>query len=213
MKKTLVSIAIVGALGITSQSAQAALASDANLSIDAGSNFGMEVSPGFILPTAISGNNGINIGTIQNATGSHSGAPDGSESPDIDNPWTFFSNTGMHGSSSAINILSDDGAGNVTLDFSGWYVTWNAIPVIDMGSGGAAAMTCSGTCAAGDTYELTYAAVVPAGDPSSFGGVNYSLNLFGTVSDAAVIPVPAAVWLFGSGLLGLVGVARRKAKV
>jgi hypothetical protein len=28
---------------------------------------------------------------------------------------------------------------------------------------------------------------------------------------AAVVPVPAAVWLFGSGLLGLVGVARRKA--
>ncbi len=28
---------------------------------------------------------------------------------------------------------------------------------------------------------------------------------------AAVVPVPAAAWLFGSGLLGLVGVARRKA--
>ncbi|MGB5475144.1 MAG: VPLPA-CTERM sorting domain-containing protein [Gammaproteobacteria bacterium] len=28
--------------------------------------------------------------------------------------------------------------------------------------------------------------------------------------DAAVVPVPAAVWLFGSGLLGLVGIARRK---
>ena len=28
---------------------------------------------------------------------------------------------------------------------------------------------------------------------------------------ASVVPVPAAVWLFGSGLLGLVGVARRKA--
>ena len=26
----------------------------------------------------------------------------------------------------------------------------------------------------------------------------------------ATVPVPAAVWLFGSGLLGLVGVARRK---
>ena len=25
-----------------------------------------------------------------------------------------------------------------------------------------------------------------------------------------VVPVPAAVWLFGSGLLGLIGVARRK---
>jgi hypothetical protein len=28
--------------------------------------------------------------------------------------------------------------------------------------------------------------------------------------DAAVVPVPPAVWLFGSGLLGLVGMARRK---
>jgi hypothetical protein len=28
---------------------------------------------------------------------------------------------------------------------------------------------------------------------------------------SAAVPVPAAVWLFGSGLLGLVGVARRKA--
>jgi hypothetical protein len=28
--------------------------------------------------------------------------------------------------------------------------------------------------------------------------------------NTAVIPVPAAVWLFGSGLLGLVGVARRR---
>ena len=30
--------------------------------------------------------------------------------------------------------------------------------------------------------------------------------------DTGVIPVPAAVWLFGSGLLGLVGVARRRKK-
>jgi hypothetical protein len=30
---------------------------------------------------------------------------------------------------------------------------------------------------------------------------------FGTVSP---VPIPAAVWLFGSGLLGLVGMARRK---
>jgi len=34
----------------------------------------------------------------------------------------------------------------------------------------------------------------------------------GPAGPAAVIPVPAAVWLFGSGLLGLVGVARRKKK-
>ena len=29
--------------------------------------------------------------------------------------------------------------------------------------------------------------------------------------DVAIVPVPAAVWLFGSGLLGLVAVARRRA--
>jgi hypothetical protein len=28
----------------------------------------------------------------------------------------------------------------------------------------------------------------------------------------SAVPVPAAVWLFGSGLLGLIGVARRKSR-
>jgi len=37
-------------------------------------------------------------------------------------------------------------------------------------------------------------------------GSNFFIDSF----DATVVPVPAAVWLFGSGLLGLVGVARRK---
>lgn len=35
------------------------------------------------------------------------------------------------------------------------------------------------------------------------------LVTFGT-ADVSIVPVPAAVWLFGSGLLGLVGLARRK---
>jgi cyclophilin family peptidyl-prolyl cis-trans isomerase len=33
------------------------------------------------------------------------------------------------------------------------------------------------------------------------------------VANVAAVPVPAAVWLFGSGLLGLIGVARRKARI
>ncbi len=32
------------------------------------------------------------------------------------------------------------------------------------------------------------------------------------VFEAAVVPVPAAVWLFGSGLLGLIGITKRKQK-
>ena len=30
------------------------------------------------------------------------------------------------------------------------------------------------------------------------------------VRDVTVVPVPAAIWLFGSGLIGLIGIARRK---
>ncbi|MDH3888134.1 MAG: VPLPA-CTERM sorting domain-containing protein, partial [Gammaproteobacteria bacterium] len=29
----------------------------------------------------------------------------------------------------------------------------------------------------------------------------------------AAVPVPAAVWLFGSGLLGLIGMAKRKKSI
>jgi hypothetical protein len=42
-----------------------------------------------------------------------------------------------------------------------------------------------------------------------FGDYNANFNLQGV----SAVPVPAAVWLFGSSLLGLVGIARRKKKV
>jgi hypothetical protein len=43
----------------------------------------------------------------------------------------------------------------------------------------------------------------------AFVGFSANFNLTGADLPAA-IPVPAAVWLFGSGLIGLVGVARRR---
>jgi len=54
-----------------------------------------------------------------------------------------------------------------------------------------------------------------SGDTSvDFMGANsYTVNFSdGSVLeiDVSVIPVPATVWLFGSGLLGLVGIARRR---
>lgn len=49
------------------------------------------------------------------------------------------------------------------------------------------------------------------------GGQNAGVKLRGDIfawavhsGDVSAIPVPAAVWLFGSGLLGLLGLARRK---
>ena len=40
------------------------------------------------------------------------------------------------------------------------------------------------------------------------GGTNGEVVLSMTAS--STVPIPAAVWLFGSGLFGLIGMARRK---
>ena len=56
----------------------------------------------------------------------------------------------------------------------------------------------------GDNLTFGFGAVA-TGDNGS--GIFYDNLVFAEVSQ---VPVPAAVWLFGSGLLGLVGVARRR---
>ena len=56
-------------------------------------------------------------------------------------------------------------------------------------------------------------------NPYAGGDIKYNLSessrlisdlKFITSVDTTVVPVPAAAWLFGSGLIGLIGVARRK---
>ena len=133
--------------------------------------------------------NGIKLGTAQPASGSHSGAPDGTELSDIDEPWQFFGNTGMHLSNAPVTISSDDNAGNVTLDMSGWGITWNGIAEITFGSGswgsnpeGKAILTCSLDCSLGDAFTLFYTATVPIGHGSGFGGVRYRLGFDGGVT-------------------------------
>ena len=78
---------------------------------------------------------------------------------------------------------------------------------------------------AGETvvYDITLAGIVasdfnylslPAGGHGPFTGAAHVQSI-GEGSDSgwiAPIPVPAALWLFGSGLLGLVAVSRRKVR-
>ena len=48
------------------------------------------------------------------------------------------------------------------------------------------------------------------GNPDGTPTGNGSVATFNGTGTASVVPVPAAAWLMGSGLLGLVGVARRR---
>ena len=150
-----------------------------------GSCFGMRMNSTLVFQTRIQGYNNIVIGSTQPASGSHSNLPNGSESPGIDQPWEFFSNTGMH----LTNIPTTEISPNSILNFSGWTVTWNGIAAINMGTGahgpgyinGQAQIVCSPTnCSNGATYTLAYTATVPS-DSVSFPNVNYSLRLEGTV--------------------------------
>ena len=43
-----------------------------------------------------------------------------------------------------------------------------------------------------------------------FAGFEANFNLDGITPDASPVPVPAAAWLFGTGLVGLAGVGRRR---
>jgi hypothetical protein len=168
------------------------------LAIESGSYFGMELTLGKPTITDISAgaDGGIILGAEQVAAGSHGGSPAGTEVTGIDQPWLFASSTGMHYTTNGgiePNTTGTPGDGTYgTLNFNNrWFVTWNQIPAINMGGSsqdaaaikGKAGIACNNPrpCGNGSSYVLTYSAHVPAGDPSGFGGVPYSLHLVGHV--------------------------------
>lgn len=63
-------------------------------------------------------------------------------------------------------------------------------------------LTASSTSAGAPATNTKYASATGA-------AFNWTLNADGSLAYSAV-PIPAAVWLFGSGLLGLIGITRRR---
>lgn len=83
----------------------------------------------------------------------------------------------------------------------GTYFTWsvnNDIPVLVI-------MDC-GAAAVGDVCTGVGTPMVSG----PFPGQAPAFNGVVSAADTSVVPVPAAVWLFGSGLVGLAGIARRR---
>jgi hypothetical protein len=146
----------------------------------------------------------------------------------------------QYGSSSGFTG-SIDASGNISLTPTGILAAFGAFPalvderwnvddyngvgnppngntVYDSFSTGSATTT-AGTIN-GAAYDGTTAILVKAGltgsDFGGFYGVQYfevwNVSFIKTGELTSTVPVPAAVWLFGSGLLGLIGAARRKAR-
>jgi len=140
--------------------------------------------------TPIESNNGIVFGTgAQPASGSHTGPIDGTESPNIDNPWTFFGGTGMH-QTTGTTTDNDDG----TIDLP-WNVTWNGIASIPMNPVDAqippvpspTTLTCN-PAACSDTSSYTIDGQFHVGG-AGFTSVAYFLHLEGSVALPGAVPV------------------------
>lgn len=206
MKKTIFTTISTIIVSIACLNVQASLINGSTLSIDSGSYFEfLDTSGTPFGQISITGIDGVMLGSSQSHDFSFTG--------DRIDDFMFLGAYGMHYTTSNTNVINSSG-NTATIDFSGWSWAFNgAAASFNLGSGswgtnpdGIAEIICNVDCGNGDTYTLYYTAT--SGDePSGFANLTYELHLTGTVS---AVPVPAAVWLFGSGLIGLIGVARIK---
>lgn len=137
----------------------------------------------------------------------------------FDNAWNLVAQTGVS------SILMDAGVGDSVFDttFGGAF-----------GTDGSARGTTFSILSGGDDYDVTatYINAVGIGGNAAVGDIFRYLNVdfggkafLGSLSflqdtdniaytgDINPVPVPAAAWLFGSAVLGLVGFSRRKTKL
>jgi len=124
-----------------------------------------------------------------------------------------------------IDIVADFSSCGTAREFMAGFSSWicgseidtGFTPFIEFVDDGTHSLTDSVSfdIAAGDTFTI-YAelkAVTFGGHADAFStlGMTFDdISNLAALGPMSAVPVPAAVWLFGSGLLGLIGVARRK---
>jgi len=129
-----------------------------------------------------------------------------------------FTGGNMTGNYSA-NFSDLNGDGSATVDMMTWDGLVDSTTQMNLS-------LFSGSCSSGSPGCLGSIGTVSSGPIFYSGAVNNTIGIhmkfglsagdkvtFDTLFDITPVPVPAAVWLFGSGLLGLVAVARRKVKI
>ena len=93
----------------------------------------------------------------------------------------------------------DDVANTISVDLSAWTAWWNGTN-FNQGANPVTGTYDPGT----GVYNISWTSTVVGGP---FDGQTGAWGLTGV---ATPVPIPAAAWLFGTGLLGLVGIARRR---
>lgn len=121
----------------------------------------------------------------------------GSGSSDGDTSNVTFWLSGVGGSTESLTGLL---TGYSFFTIAGWDFSLKSLNIVDQTSG---LLTLEGTGVLSDSGNK-FDATDATWTFSTSSIDSYSMSI-------ATVPVPAAVWLFGSGLLGLIGVARRKA--
>ncbi len=90
----------------------------------------------------------------------------------------------------------------MTADMTSVFANWNSDPLSgyigEFNVGGIASVVALGS----DRWELSWSHLQTDGP---FTGITSEMTMV-----VSSVPLPAAVWLFGSGLIGLLGIARRK---
>ncbi|VAX13070.1 hypothetical protein MNBD_GAMMA24-361 [hydrothermal vent metagenome] len=128
--------------------------------------------------------------------------PDGSNWPGFPDQ-TFF----LESDASGAGTLSVGDGSILTADFSN-------LSLGDLGAGtgnfGADLNYTGGSMAANLPGGRIEGAFSSATGSIALGSDFTASNLIAKVGEVQAVPVPAAVWLFGTGLLGLVGMAKRK---
>lgn len=129
------------------------------------------------------------------------------------------------GASGASHLTYADGTKLADLELGAYDITVDAAGNIIFNGNGAYAYNAMWNGIAGDGYNYDYIGIAngPYGDWLSFldaegdvtavgGGALYQADFYYMgIAEINAVPVPTAVWLLGSGLLGLVGIRRRKA--
>lgn len=194
MKKTAIALAILAA---STTAAQAATLDIVSLTVGGGS---------FAMNDPVGAGDALSAGDITPIVmGTAQGALDGQGGQDMLATFAFgfFGpvDVATDAAQTLINGTVDDVAGTMTIDLSAWTANWND-NVFNQGNANVTGTYDAGTGA----YAVEWNSLI-VGGPFDGNTGYWRLNGVATVS---AVPVPAAVWLMGSGLLGLVGVARRR---